>query len=250
MFRIEADLDRLYADYNRSVNKLEKVMIINMIRLKEQQALANTMDESLQSLESDDDSEFESKSNKTKPKYIARKTKNNNSNDDNIKKLDELDKTIDDSLKAICKKQKNKIREEAYRELVENSTSGRNEEINRNNSHGRRRINVDNVDNADNADNAKDVDSLLNQRGRMEKVFQNEALSDPNYAKYLREDKMNNRLMERLNSEIDFRMHSDNNKRVIVKPFEENTTYDEYNDDDREDDYSDDDYNDDYDDDY
>lgn len=42
---------------------------------------------------------------------------------------------------------------------------------------------------------------------------------DPKYAKYMKEDIMNNRMMERLNSEIDFRQ-SNYDKSVIEKPFD------------------------------
>ena len=43
-------------------------------------------------------------------------------------------------------------------------------------------------------------------------------IHDPKYIKYAKEDAMNNKLMERLNSEIDFR-HDDISKLNIEKPF-------------------------------
>lgn len=43
---------------------------------------------------------------------------------------------------------------------------------------------------------------------------------DPRYSKYMKEDVMNNRMMERLNSEIDFRL-AEGNKMQIEKPFDD-----------------------------
>jgi hypothetical protein len=43
---------------------------------------------------------------------------------------------------------------------------------------------------------------------------------DPKYAKYMKADTMNNRMMERLNSEIDFR-ESEYDRATIEKPFDD-----------------------------
>jgi hypothetical protein len=61
-------------------------------------------------------------------------------------------------------------------------------------------------------------------RGKTERKWDSHTLSDPKYEKYVKEDSMNNKLMERLNSEIDFRTRDEKNK--IVKPFEDDDSYD------------------------
>ena len=72
-----------------------------------------------------------------------------------------------------------------------------------------------------------DVSILNKARGDNESKW--ETSYDPKYAKYMKEDTMNNRMMERLNSEIDFRQ-SEYDKSEIEKPFDvintdtENTT--------------------------
>ena len=58
-------------------------------------------------------------------------------------------------------------------------------------------------------------------RGKGENKWNNDTLNDPQYTKYVKEDFMNNKLMERLNTEIDFR-HSEGKKIQIQKPFDEN----------------------------
>lgn len=72
-------------------------------------------------------------------------------------------------------------------------------------------------------DNRIDTDKreLEKTRGKLEKVWEGHKTYDPRYIKYQKEDIMNNRLMERLNSEIDFRIDGDN-KRIIEKPFDVN----------------------------
>ena len=62
-----------------------------------------------------------------------------------------------------------------------------------------------------------DVNILNKARGDNESKW--ETSYDPKYAKYMKEDTMNNRMMERLNSEIDFRQ-SDCDKSEIEKPFD------------------------------
>ena len=68
-------------------------------------------------------------------------------------------------------------------------------------------------------DNKKDNNklSLLFKRGKNEEMWN--TINDPEYIKYIQEDVNNNRLMERLNSEIDFRKNSVKSKKFI-KPFD------------------------------
>lgn len=71
-------------------------------------------------------------------------------------------------------------------------------------------------------ENRKDIDQeeLIKKRGRNEEIWQNKNLYDPKYIKYQKDDVMNNKLMERLNSEIDFRS-DDTQKISIEKPFDD-----------------------------
>lgn len=62
-----------------------------------------------------------------------------------------------------------------------------------------------------------DVNVLNSSRGTNESKWN--TIHDPKYVKYMKEDIMNNRVMERLNSEIDF-IHEGCNKTVIEKPFD------------------------------
>jgi hypothetical protein len=66
----------------------------------------------------------------------------------------------------------------------------------------------------------KDQQELINKRGKAEGKWQNKDIYDPRYIKFQKEDVMNNKLMERLNSEIDFRS-DDPRKTQIEKPFDD-----------------------------
>ena len=65
---------------------------------------------------------------------------------------------------------------------------------------------------------------MRKSRVKNEKLWKNENIHDPKYSKYVKEDMMNNRMMERLNSEIDFRL--DDGKMKIEKPFDDNNKED------------------------
>jgi len=69
-------------------------------------------------------------------------------------------------------------------------------------------------------DNRKDKDqkALIKTRGDKEKMWESKGIYDPKYIEYQKDDEMNNKLMERLNSEIDFRM-DDPRRTKIEKPF-------------------------------
>lgn len=72
-------------------------------------------------------------------------------------------------------------------------------------------------------DEKKKTDTLILNKARGENESKWKSTYDPKYAKYMKEDIMNNRMMERLNTEIDFR-HSDYDKSIIEKPFDINNT--------------------------
>ena len=64
----------------------------------------------------------------------------------------------------------------------------------------------------------KDINDIVQTRGKTESVWG--TTYDPRYAKFAKEDIMNNRLMERLNTQIDFRQDGDG-KIKIEKPFDD-----------------------------
>ena len=70
-------------------------------------------------------------------------------------------------------------------------------------------------------DNKKDKDNqdIEQHRGKTERVWG--STYDPRYIKYAKEDTMNNKVMERLNSEIDFRNDDGDKRTQIEKPFDD-----------------------------
>lgn len=65
----------------------------------------------------------------------------------------------------------------------------------------------------------KTYDLIKEKRGKMENVWGTDELYDPKYSKYMEEDYANNKMMERLNNEIDFRLNE--NKCIkIIKPYD------------------------------
>ena len=72
-------------------------------------------------------------------------------------------------------------------------------------------------DNIMNEKKMNDVEILNKSRGSNESKWK--ISYDPIYAKYMKEDIMNNKMMERLNSEIDFRQ-TECDKTIIEKPFD------------------------------
>lgn len=74
-------------------------------------------------------------------------------------------------------------------------------------------------DNDNDNDKNKDKDKAKD-KNKDEKPWNNNMSSDPKYSKFMKEDSMNNKLMERLNSEIDFR-GEEHVKMPIEKPFED-----------------------------
>jgi len=209
-------LNDMLDELHRTSDPLEKLMVGQLIRLKKQQMqkltehTGRTGDtDSIDSLSADDVYDLDSdnsdsrndksktsksvKSTKSaKSDKSAKSTKSDKSNKSakpvkskQIAELDELERIKKDSLKQINKQNKKKIREDAYKEMID--------EQNRDD----------------------DVD-LSNQR--TDRFWPNKDLADPNYARYIKEDRMNNQLMERLNSEIDFRMSGPSKR--IIKAFE------------------------------
>ena len=133
-------------------------------------------------------------------KFIDIKINEDNYNNKDLKVKSKSKKNIDQNKKIlddILKKQ-----EESLNELDKLTETKQKEETN---------------------DNKDEI--LVKIRGKNEKLFKNNNKIDSKYMKYIEMDQLNNKLMERLNSEIDFRMEG-NNKSIIEKPFDENA--DEY----------------------
>jgi len=75
-------------------------------------------------------------------------------------------------------------------------------------------------------DENKQRELLKNKRGKNEDKWEIIDEKIPaEYSRYIEEDMMNNRLMERLNSEIDFRIN-DNLIDSMSKPYDDHHTYD------------------------
>lgn len=72
------------------------------------------------------------------------------------------------------------------------------------------------------------LEDIHNTRGKIEKKWESKNIYDPKYINLQKNDHLNNKLMERLNSEIDF-MHQDNRNITIEKPFDDDfSDADEY----------------------
>ncbi len=78
-------------------------------------------------------------------------------------------------------------------------------------------------------ENEKDnIEKVLDKkRGKNEKYWRTKdnasSSIDPKYAKYVEQDHANNKLMERLNCEVDFRLDGEGHRKCqIIKPFENN----------------------------
>lgn len=69
----------------------------------------------------------------------------------------------------------------------------------------------------------KDVKNQTDiNRGPNEKKWEYNNIVDNKYVKLQKNDTTNNKLMERLNTEIDFRVINTTKKKIIEKPFDEN----------------------------
>ncbi|VBB18395.1 hypothetical protein YASMINEVIRUS_858 [Yasminevirus sp. GU-2018] len=71
-------------------------------------------------------------------------------------------------------------------------------------------------------DNKREADrrEIEKNRGKREHEWESKGIYDPRYVKYQKDDTMNNKMMERLNSEIDFRT-DEHGKMKIERPFDD-----------------------------
>jgi hypothetical protein len=200
-------LNDLINELDRTTDPIERLMISQFIRIKKRQNELNYKKtgktgetESLDSLSAEDKYDLDSDSNDSdvsnkKSKKISSKSKSNNKSNAE-KELERFEKIRKDSLKQLKKIEIDKARKEAYSEILDD---------------------VNDVD--DSSDDQ--IDAIYKQRGDNEKHWDNKDMYNSDYARYAKEDKLNNRMMERLNSEIDFRL-TGNAKDNIVKPFDDN----------------------------
>lgn len=210
---INRTVEELQLELNATRDSMKRMMIENFIRIKERQDALNNLrmeTESLDSLSEEDKYDFDSddseefvepvdnsksitvkKSNKNSTKNSNR---NSNKKSESLEELEELEKIKKSSMRELKKKRIDKIREAAYREMIDGD-NGENEES----------------DDMDDEENLENIDH--NSRWR------SKDLNDPKYARYVKEDRLNNKMMERLNSEIDF-LAEGRSMSTIVKPFD------------------------------
>lgn len=146
----------------------------------------------------------------------------------NCKDKDKVKKQI---LKKIIKeriekeKQQKELRE---REIKKNksSDSGNNSDNNSNSKTSElidKLINLkNNAEKEKQIKKIKDLEPVIQKRGNMEQYwesYQNEKEIDKRFIKEINIDHSNNKLMERLNGELDFRIHGDHSKDDIIKPY-------------------------------
>jgi hypothetical protein len=176
-------------------------------------------------------------------------------NDVGISPTSERDVKKDNNKKNQRHMDNNKDNNKKNQRHMNNNKDNNNNNIESNNDNNDNDNDNDN-DNSDNHDD--DINELItiikNQEKSLEKIERLKAynsltnsdmknknektvwgtakISDPKYAEHVKHDTMNNKLMDRLNSEIDFRMNQDD-EIEIEKPYgSENdvSDYDDYND--------------------
>lgn len=178
--RINRSVEELINDIKRTKDCLRKTMLEKFLQIKLQQIQEQQM--------YDDD-----------PSLDGLSDMDNMNNNDHLSDLDEDKNDRDDTdrvLKGILKDQETSLDKlerinqiKAYQDLLEEG------------------------------DRDKSNNTIKKMRGQNEEKWGTEELYDPRYSKYAEEDFMNNKMMERLNSEIDFRL-TGGDKMNIIKPFD------------------------------
>lgn len=76
----------------------------------------------------------------------------------------------------------------------------------------------------------KPDETFVKKRGNMERVWESHKTRfgnlEPQYREEVEKDFTNNKLMERLNCEVDFRINGKVNKKEILKPYDDKEDYD------------------------
>ena len=192
-YLMNCTVDDLMHDIRTTSDPIRRTILKHFLDIKIRKMRAEQEDPSLEDL-SNDNCESETKTNETD----SDEKKENNDPDKNLsieeqKKL-ELEKILKkqkDSLTQLDKITKGKVTRDkmkAYMDIIE--------------------------------DNKRETDEqeIQKTRGETERVWG--STYDPRYAKYVKEDTMNNKMMERLNSEIEFRC-DETGKINVEKPFDD-----------------------------
>jgi hypothetical protein len=185
---INSSVDDLVNDIRATRDPIRRTILKKFLVIKMNQMRSEAEDPSLDDLSDNGDTEESINSN---PNTQENKSNNQSDNQSNHRPKSNAEK----ELEFIMKQQKESLDEldklskiKAYSEMID--------------------------------DNRKDKDrkDIVKKRGKTETMWQNGDVYDPKYIEYQKDDVMNNKLMERLNSEIDFRM-DDPHKTKIEKPF-------------------------------
>jgi hypothetical protein len=187
---IYASSDDLTKEIKITDDPIKRIILKRFLEIKLLEMRAESEDPSIDGLS--DDGSIDSNSSFNNNGEIINK---NHSVEDDNNKNNKNKYSVRDEYESMMKKQKKSLsdldnisRIKAYAELIE--------------------------------DNKKDSNrkDLERSRGSREKRWEIHGTYDERYIKYQKEDIMNNKLMERLNTEIDFRSDP-NGKTMIEKPF-------------------------------
>jgi hypothetical protein len=177
---LNCTMNDLMQDIRATEDPIRKIILKKFLDLKSREMMAASEDPSLDGI-----SDTEYVDDKLE-KEIVQKI-------DAPKKVRQIKKNVE--LDHILKKQKESLSEldnlnkkKAYMELIEDNNK------------------------------AKDNQDIEQHRGKTERIWG--STYDPRYIKYAKEDTMNNKVMERLNSEIEFR-NDDGQRTHIEKPFDD-----------------------------
>jgi hypothetical protein len=194
---IKCTVDDLMYDIRTTSDPIRRTILKHFLEIKIRTMRAEQEDPSLEDL-SNDDYELETNTDELESKTPSDEKKDNpgsesetNMSDEELKKL-ELEKILKkqkDSLTQLDKLSKGKITRDkmkAYMDIIEDNKRESDEE------------------------------EIHMTRGKTERIWG--STYDPRYAKYVKEDSMNNKMMERLNSEIEFRC-DETGKLNVEKPF-------------------------------
>ena len=183
-FQINSSIDDIVNDIRVTKDPIRRVMLNKFLEIKTNQERAKAEDPSLDDLSGYSDSEDTEDENSCTIQEQPLKTKPKSNAE---KELESIMKNQKDSLIELDKQAKLK----AYVEMIDDNRKD------------------------------KDQEAIVKTRGKNELLWESKGIYDPRYADYQKQDTMNNNLMERLNSEIDFRMY-DPKKMRIEKPFNDN----------------------------
>jgi hypothetical protein len=185
-FYINSSVNDLTKDIKETSDPLRKVILQKFLDIKIQELRSIQEDPSIEGL-SDDDTSNESVNTNDQEKN---NNKNETKYEKNKKELEAIFKKQNESLSELEKANKMK----AYAEIL--------------------------------SDNQRESDqeTLEKVRGKAERAWSGAgATYDPKYINFAKDDSMNNKMMERLNSEIEFRCDEENRQKkpLVERPFDD-----------------------------